>query len=129
MDFKKKQKGRASNRILFKAGGILLLLVFLGLLVADYRIYKKKQILLSQVELYQKQIEDIKNRNETLGAQIENSDNLEYIEKVAREQQNMQKPGESVVTFLAQEQPQKPGEKPKSFWVNFTGWLSGLLRD
>jgi cell division protein DivIC len=122
-DFNKKQKGK--SQFLFKAGAIALVIIFIALLFADFKIHQKKQQLVSQIDSYQKQIEEIKNRNETLKQEIENADNPEYIEKVAREQQNMQKPGENVVTFVSDKQEQKQEQKPKDFWTNFTGWLSG----
>ena len=126
MDFSKKQKGKFSaGKFLLKAGGILLLVVAAVLIYADFKIYQKKQELTSQLNNYKKQIEEIRKRNETLKEEIVNSDNPEYIEKIARDQENLQKPGEKVVSFIMPKQQENQENKSENFFAK-TNWFSWL---
>ena len=125
-DFRKKQKGEFfTANFWFRTGGIFILILVAALVFADYKIYQKRQNLISQIDAYNKQIEEIKQRNESLKEQISKSDDKDYIEKIAREELDMQKEGEKVVSFVMPEQ--KPGEEQKTesfFSANFWfGWL------
>lgn len=130
MDFNRKQKSNFfSNKLLLKAGGVLFLIIAVVLIYADFKIYQKKQELTAQLNNYKKQIEEIQKRNETLKDEIINSDNPEYIEKIARDQENLQKPGEKVVSFIMpgqQENQENKSEKKENFWsrTSWLGWLS-----
>ena len=97
-DFRKKQKGEFfTANFWFRTGGIFILILVAALVFADYKIYQKRQNLISQIDAYNKQIEEIKQRNESLKEQISKSDDKDYIEKIAREELDMQKEGEKVV--------------------------------
>jgi len=125
-DFKKEQKGNFfSSDFLFKTLGITLIIMSALLIFADFRIYQKKRHLEREVLNYKNQIEQIQKRNKTLKEEIANYDNSDYIEKIAREEQNMQKPGEKVVSFVWPKDQQKTeNQKIENFGLNFTGWLS-----
>ena len=72
MDSGKKQKGKFfTSKLLFQSTGILFFLVIIAMIFADFKIYQKKQELISQISDYQKQIEDIKNAVTFLSAQPE----------------------------------------------------------
>lgn len=61
MDFNKKENREFfNNKLLFKTIGILFLVGIFVLIFSDLKIYQKKQELISQINAYQKQIEDIK---------------------------------------------------------------------
>lgn len=120
--FKKKKREFSKNHFFIKIGGILLLIVVAGLLFADFKIYQKKKELLSQVLTYENQIAQIKKRNEALKEGIANSSNSDYIEKVAREELDMQKPGEKVVGFIMPKQKPEQAQTKDNSWL---GWLSG----
>ena len=61
MDFNKKgNREFFNNKLLFKTLGIAFLIIIFSLIFADFKIYQKKQELTSQIDAYQKQIEDIK---------------------------------------------------------------------
>lgn len=127
MDFNKKQKSNFfSNKLLLKAGGILFLIIAVVLIYADFKIYQKKQELTAQLNNYKKQIEELQKRNETLKDEITNSDNPEYIEKIARDQENLQKPGEKVVSFImpGQQENQENKAEKASGKINWLGWVS-----
>lgn len=126
MDFDKKRKREFSlDKFLLKVGGVLLLVIVLALVVADFRIYKKRQTLLKQIDAYNKQIEEIKQRNVSLKEQITQSDNKDYIEKVGREELNLQKEGEKVVSFIMPEQKPQNQNQKESFWSTsmWFGWI------
>ncbi len=127
MDFNKKQKRRFLKRnFYFTAGGILFLAISALLIFADIKIYKEKQRLNAQLEGYKKQIQEIESRNKVLKEGITEANNDNYIEKVAREELDLQKQGEKVVTFVMPPQQPKEEKKQQNFidigvWL---GWLS-----
>lgn len=127
-NFNKKQKRVFSKKKLyFIAGGIFFIIASVFLILADIKIYKEKQKLNAQLLSYKKQIEEIEKKNKDLREGIAEAGNNNYIEKVAREQLDLQKQGEKVVTFIMP--PKKPQEQ-KSEQQNFldfktwAGWLS-----
>ena len=82
-DFKKKgNREFFNNDLLFKTVGILFLVGICALIFADFKIYQKKQELISQINAYQKQIEDIKKSSQSLKDEIANSNNTDYLEKL-----------------------------------------------
>ncbi len=129
MDFNKKQRDKFSaSKFLLKAGGVLFLVVAVVLIYANFKIYQKKQELANQVNDYKKQIEEIQERNRTLKEEIANSDNPEYIEKIARDQANLQKPGEKVVSFIMPKEQENKEKKSENFFAraSLSAWLSGM---
>jgi len=121
-DFNKKRKEDFfDKKLLFKAAGVLLIIIIAALVVADIKIYRKRCGLVSQIESYKKQIEDIKKSNQTLQNEIANADNQEYLEKIAYEQLGQQKPGEQEVIFVS------PEEKPAPATLQTNSWASWFL--
>jgi cell division protein FtsB len=125
--YKKSNRKFFNNKLLFKTGGIIFLVVIFVLVIADFRIYQKKQELASQVSSYQKQIEDIKKSSQTLKNEIANSDNVDYLEKLGYEQFDQTRPGETEYMFI------KPTKKTGAVSSqqnlldakSWFGWLSG----
>lgn len=113
------------KRFWFQAGGIFFIIMVAILIVADIKIYQKKKDLALQINNYKQQIEAIQKNSQTLKDEIANSDNKDYLEKVAYEQ-GMVKTGEREVIFLAQEKKEKQAEASNNFQQNFMGWLSGI---
>ena len=100
-DFQKKQKGELLDRkVVFQIAGVVLLLIFIALLVANARMFQRKRELASQIKEYDRQIEEIQKNNATLKEEIANQDDTDYIEKVAYEQLGEQRPGEREVIFI-----------------------------
>jgi len=128
-DFKKKQKSEVSaNKIVFKVAGILFIIIIAVLIVADIKIYQKKKELVAQINNYKRQIEEIQKSSQNLKAEIANSDNQDYIEKIAYEQLGEQKPGEKEVIFVTP--PDKKVDQAvqlEDFWSAhyWFGWLDG----
>jgi cell division protein FtsB len=131
-DFNKKANREFFNKkLLFKTVGIIFLAGIFVLVIADFKIYQKKQELASQVGALQKQIEDIKKSSQTLNDEIANSDNTDYLEKIAYEQLGEQKPGEKEIIFVNPQEKQKAAASPTNFWTGWLGqcwnWISGHL--
>ena len=127
-DFKKKSIGPL-KKAAFALGGVLLLCLFVFLIVADIKTYQKKRELNSQVENLKNKVAELQNSNSNLQQGISQSDDPKYIEKVAREELDLQKPGETVVSFVASEvQAPSSNPPPKSFWQNWFGWLGGIFK-
>ena len=129
MDFHKKANREFfNNKLLFKTVGIIFLAVISILAIGDFKIYQKKQELASQINNYQKQIEDIKKSSQNLKDEIANSDNVDYLEKIAYEQLGEQKPGEKEVIFITPQEKTKTisNTKPQNFWDIrlWPGWLA-----
>ncbi len=127
-DFNKKQKRGFSKRNLYLiAGGILFLAVSALLIFADIKIYKEKQKLKTQLDVYKKQIKEIEDRNRALKEGIAEANNNDYVEKIAREELDLQKQGEKVVTFIMPPKQEKQEENTPNFFESWFGWLSGSL--
>ena len=94
--------------LMFQAAGIVFFAIILVLIVADFKIYQKKHELTMQLADLQKQVAGIKNSSQTLKEEIANSNNNDYLEKIAYEQLGQQKPGEKEYIFT------QPPEKPKA---------------
>ena len=122
----KKQKREFSpEKFFLKIGGILFLIIAVVLIFINFQMLRKKQQIALQIEDYEKQIEELENRNETLKEEIINSDNPDYIEKIAREESDMQKPGEKVVSFVKQNSQQKEAQTQENLW-NSNFWFNWI---
>jgi len=126
-DFKKKQHSNASRKFLFAFFGILILSLAFLLIIVDIKIYKKRQQLAYQVESLQNKIQDIKKKNNDLTQATLKENDSQYIEKVAREELDLQKPGEKVVSFINQQaQSQQSSESKKSILQMWLSNVSGV---
>ena len=127
-DFRKKQKRSSLKPLLILCGGILIFLLIILLVVANVRIYQKKKALALQIEALKNKIENTKNRSDELKEGIAKTDNEQYIEKIAREELDLQKPGEKVFSFVKSPSQEKEDGRNKSFIKVWLGWLGGLFK-
>lgn len=119
-DFKKKQKSKSpNNNLILILSLILSLIIFIFLIIANLRIFQKKQELSLQLINLEKQTEEIKNNNTKLKEGIQKATDNDYIEKVAREQLNLQKNDESTAIFLMP----KPQEEKAKNQDNQSNWF------
>jgi cell division protein FtsB len=126
MDFNKKgNRDFFNNKLLFKTVGILFLVGILVLIFADFKIYQRKQQLITQIDTYKKQIEDIKKSSQNLKDEIANSNNVDYLEKLGYEQFNQSRPGETEYIFVKSPQKTETISNSKNFWdIKFWfGWV------
>jgi cell division protein FtsB len=126
--FAKKQKGRFSqDKPWMKIAGIASIVAAVLLILINFGLYQKKQELISKISNYKKQIQEIQKSNQVLQDNISKSNDKDYIEKVAREELDMQKNGEKVVAFVMPQQEQKPQDDQKNNWFGWIGqswnWL------
>jgi len=125
-DFNKKQKGRFWDKgFLWKIAGIFILGISAWFIFQDIKIYFGKKDFSVQLKSYSKQIEEIKKSNENLKERIENSDNPDYIEKVARDEINLQKPGEKVISFIETGKKENTEQKAQ----DSENWFASLLNE
>ena len=104
-DFNKKENSRFFNRnLLFKTVGTIFLIMIAVLIVADFKIYQKKQELEYRINNYKKQIEGIQKNSQTLKEEIANSNNKDYLEKLGYEQFDVTRPGETEYMFIKNQQ-------------------------
>ena len=125
--FKRKQKGNLLHRFLLMAGAILILIFSISLMVANIKINKKKQQLTVQIESLEKKIEDMKSKNIDLKEGILMANDDKYIERVAREELDLQKPGEKVISFI-KSPDEKKEEKVmlKNIFQVWSAWISSM---
>ena len=126
-DFKKNLKRR--NYVILILSGIIIFSVLILLVFADIKIYQKRNKLSAQIDSLKNQVQEIQKKNDELKQGIANSDNTAYIEKVAREELDLQKPGEKVVSFVMPQTtlPQN-NSAPKNIFQNWLAWLSNIFK-
>jgi cell division protein FtsB len=125
-DFKKKQKrGLQKNNIILVLILILSIIVFIFLITANIKIYKKKQKLVLHLKSLENQTEEIKNNNAQLNEGIQKVTDNDYIEKIAREQLNLQKNDETTAVFLMP----KPQEEKIENQTQSKNWLGKILQN
>jgi cell division protein FtsL len=127
MDFKKKQKSDATLKSFFiRVAAFLAAVAVIVLMVANVKIYRQRKAVEAEISKYDQRIAELKERNEKLKEEIASSDDAEYIEKIAREEQGMQKEGEKVVSFvLPDDADGKTDVIIETFgYKNWFGWLS-----
>ena len=121
-DFNKK-RNNPYRRFFLKAGAVALLAVLTLLVVADIKVYRRKQELRAQLSRLEKRVQELKNQNATLQERTARADDSAYIERLAREELDLQKPGEKVVSFVkGVQQPQDDSMQKNGFsaWVGST---------
>ena len=126
-DFKKKRN--PFRQAMIALGGVLMLVATVSLFIADVKVFKKRQKFESEIIGLQNQIKDTQNKNERLKQDIANVDNEAYIEKIAREELSLQRPGEKVILFV-KEGEQKQEEKiesQKSFLQHWLSWIGNIF--
>lgn len=123
---KKQKEARFGKNVWLKIAGICFLIFTVFLLYQDIKIFLKKKELSEKVGSYQKQIEEVKESNQLLKEKIANSDNVDYIEKVAYEQLDQQRPGERQIIFLMPEDKQEKQNSQQNVWEPgfWTAWIS-----
>jgi cell division protein FtsL len=127
-DFQKNKKGVKSQMMIW-GGAVVLLTVGILLVIADVKMYHKRQELNVQVKMLQNKITETQKSNNQLQQGISVSNIDQYIEKVAREQLDLQKPGEKVISFVQSSDQQlvAPMVAP-SFLQSWLGWIGGWFK-
>lgn len=124
--FKKKQKNDLRERIFSsKITKFVFLIVILTFILVDIKIYKDKKKFDSKMSLFKERTEEIKKENKNLRRQIEKTDDQDYIEKIAREELDLQREGEKIVNFIMPESKKAQDSAEKNFF-NFGNWMEWI---
>lgn len=125
-NFKKNKKGKSSKTLILHAAGVFILALFVVLIIADVHLYQTRKEFLAQVQNLNTQIQDTKQQNTLLQQNISEASNDQYIETVAREELDLQKPGETAVSFvMPKSQDQTPPPPEPNALARWTGWIGG----
>jgi len=128
-DFKKNKSKNLLHGIISKIGLGAILIVIVFLVIANVRVYQRKKQLNLQIEGIKSKIEDMKKQNIVLKQEAPNISDQEYIEEIAREELNLQKPGEKVISFvLSEDKPEQNNEEKKGVLDVWLGWLGNTFR-
>jgi cell division protein FtsB len=116
---RKNLKGKSSIKaiILSFFFGFFIILAIGFLVSTNWKIYKKKIDLQAKVIELRQEAESLEKTNNELNKNLDYVKSDEYLEKVAREQLDMKKPGEEVVVIQKENSQQKKGvEENKTWW-------------
>ena len=123
-DFRRKGKNEVSQKkILLQVGCLVAGVALVILIIADIKIYNDKKIMIAKINAYQNQIADIQKSSDHLQQEIANANNKDYLEKMAYEQLNQQRPGEKEFIFVSA--PDKTSPKNNSSTGLF-GWIANV---
>ena len=121
-NFQKNIQSNFKKHFLLHLAGFFIIFMLVVLVIANARMYKKKQELFLQVSNLEKKVKDIQNKNGILQQGINNANDSQYIEKVAREELGLQKQGETAVSFIMpQSEFQKVDISQKNSWWAWLG--------
>ncbi|MFH1656882.1 MAG: septum formation initiator family protein [bacterium] len=96
--------------------GLLTTAILFFLLVSNSKLNQRKADLNSQIEFLAKEKQSLEKENQELKAGISQISQDSYLEKKAREQFNLKKPGEEVVAFIKDESEEDKKEIKENFW-------------
>ena len=102
-----------------------ILIVFFA--ISNLKLSKKKEGLKEEISQYQKEVEYLEQKNQSLKAGISKSKEEDYWEEVAREQ-GYQRPGEKQVVILPPEEEKIGEEKTKNIFENFLDWIKNEFK-
>ena len=130
-NFKKKQKSNTPENFFSSLFiKIFLLIIIVFLIFADIKVYKDRKKLNLQIDSLKEKIEAIQKKNNTLEQGIARADDKDYIEKIAREELDLQIEDEKVISFITPEPQQKEEiDTNVNYWnpKNWLGWISNIV--
>ncbi|MDD5606541.1 MAG: septum formation initiator family protein [Candidatus Pacebacteria bacterium] len=95
---------------------LILLLIVVFLFLNNLRIYRKRAELSSIIGQLEDKKKELEDKKKELEEKIDGIYTQEYLERIAREQLSLVKPGEQVVVIQELEQEEEEEEKKTSFW-------------
>jgi len=121
--FKKIKKGSSGQNIFFSVLiGVLFLFLIGFLIFTNLKINRKRVQFISQIESIQKEIQILEQKKAELQEKIAQAGSKDYLEKVAREQLGLKKPGEGVIVITKEDEEKREEEEEKSLWDWFKFW-------
>ncbi len=114
-------KPKSAGGRFLKTKGLLLVLLLILFIMANWRILQARKKISLKVKEISQELQKREQDKESLQAKILQSDDYGYLEKVAREELNLKKEGESVVAFPDQKlfQETEVSQKIRSLWQEF----------
>lgn len=119
-----KKDDSADSKLLPVILGVLFLAIVGFLIVSNYRINKKRTEMQNQIKSLQDQIKELEDKKANLQAGISIGESAAFLEREARDELGLKKPGEEVVAVLPAEGGQgsvTPTEK--SLWQKILQFL------
>jgi len=116
---KKIRKKDSLRLLLWGIISIISISLIVGFLISsNWKVNQRRTELQAKADALKKEIEILEKRNQELRSGISNIQKEDYLEEAAREQFNLKKPGEEVVSVLSPEGKEKKVEtqKEKNFW-------------
>ena len=130
---KSRKKEKPFRNILASLLFFCLILGVVGFLaVSNLSANKRREELNNRISSIKKGIEDLENKKKELEVSASETGQEDYLEKVAREQLNLKKPGEKVVVILSPEQEQnkeKEVTEEKGFWQKILDPVRNFFED
>lgn len=123
---KKRNKEDFKTNFLFQIGCVIFIAIIVFLVIINLRMYDKRKKLASQVSFYEDQIENIGKDIQSIKKDIDNADNIDYLEKIAYEQLGKQKPGEQSIIFITPEQEEPETNEQHDFFM--PAWISNVWK-
>jgi cell division protein FtsB len=119
--FKRNKKGRSQSILFSILLGVFIFGIAGFLVISNLRISQRRTELNSQIELLNKELQELEEKNIELKAAIEQGVSPEYLEKVAREELNLKKEGEEaiVVKKITGQEEGEEAKKEKNLWQEF----------
>lgn len=122
----KREQEERETKIFFVILAVSVLIIAGFLIFANWKMSKKKEELLRQIEAIQKEIEMLEKKNQGLKEGINASEQSDYWETKIREQ-GYQKPGETAVIIKKEQITGENKESPKSIWEKFLAEIKGIF--
>ncbi|MBU3896020.1 septum formation initiator family protein [Patescibacteria group bacterium] len=125
-NYKKRKK---SLSILYIVILIVIIVSTFYLLLNNLRVQSKKTGLNKQLASLENEIKELEAKNSNLSSGILNVDDVEYVEKVAREDLNLQKEGETVVGFILPPKKEREEEENiEGLFFKIKKWFAGMVQ-
>ena len=114
---------KLNKELFFKVFALLIVIIILGFLVFNnFKLNQKRQNFNALLNQLKAQIRELEEKKQSLEAEINQSQQEDYLEKKAREDLNLRKWGEQVVAFPVMEEIEKlvePDQEEQSLWQRF----------
>ena len=120
-----------------KAGGLFLIILtgfsiaaaVVFLIILNLKINQERAKLQSEIENLAGELQESQSAREELLSKISKAQSEEYLEKVARQDLNLQKEGEKAVAFVMEEKTEEGEEiEEKNFLGEISDWLLKKLK-
>jgi len=127
----KRKKNQSMIKLIFSiVGAVLILLLVILLARMNLRAGHQRIALEERVYDLQIQLEGLEEKKSKLAEQIEETKNVDYLERVGKEELNLKKPGEKAVSFLIQNNASVIEEEElvePGFWRKLFGGLRSFF--